>query len=224
MVDNTLDFFNWVTSQNNNKHLCENTGSYYSMCLSYIKREIGIDIYTINSTQEIQYFIIRYENEQELKEINKNSNNTRILSLQKYLEFLEYMSKIVHRKVEKPTFELLDTGIIWNINKQVTKNALVHSNYLCEYDNSHKYFSSNENGKNYVETHHLIPLSMQDKFSYSLHIPANIVSLCIVCHTILHKAILSDKLNILNKLYVERIDNLKISGINISLKELLALY
>lgn len=98
------------------------------------------------------------------------------------------------------------------------------SNNKCEYDNKHEYFISNKSSKNYVEGHHLIPMKYQDNFEYSLDVEANVVSLCVVCHKILHLGIIEDKIKILNKLYELRKDLLSLSGLEISLGELIDLY
>jgi 5-methylcytosine-specific restriction protein A len=73
-----------------------------------------------------------------------------------------------------------------------------------------------------MEAHHLIPLSTQDYFEYSLDVDANIVCLCPTCHRKLHygNSIKDD----LKRLYDLRIKRLKQSGIDISFGELLKLY
>ena len=64
-------------------------------------------------------------------------------------------------------------------------NAKKRAKYLCEVDGNHKTFKG-QNGENYCEAHHLIPMNMQEKFFYSLDVEANIVSLCPTCHNLLH--------------------------------------
>ncbi|MGY3314658.1 5-methylcytosine-specific restriction protein A [Peribacillus simplex] len=89
-------------------------------------------------------------------------------------------------------------------NPKITKRALVNADYLCEYDASHLTFVNDTTGKNYVEGHHLIPLSIQDEFNYSLDVPQNIVSLCPNCHRKIHKASKSQKKAMIEKLYRSR--------------------
>ena len=67
-------------------------------------------------------------------------------------------------------------------------NAKKRAKYLCEVDGNHKTFKG-QNGENYCEAHHLIPMNMQEKFFYSLDVEANIVSLCPTCHNLLHYSI-----------------------------------
>lgn len=102
-------------------------------------------------------------------------------------------------------------------------NAKKRANYKCEYDTSHVTFTG-QNGVNFSEAHHLIPISMQYKFFYSLDVEANIVSLCPNCHSILHHSMGEEKKKILTKLYNERIERLKKCNIYISLNDLLEIY
>lgn len=101
------------------------------------------------------------------------------------------------------------------------KRAIVNSKYKCDLENSHVSFI-NKNGKPYMEAHHLIPIGEQSKFSFSLDVDANIVSLCPNCHRKLHHG--KDIKEDLFKLFNARKDLLKKSGIEITFDELLELY
>ena len=98
-------------------------------------------------------------------------------------------------------------------------DALERSEYKCEFDQSHKTFLR-KNGKPYTEPHHLIPISKYKDFKYSLDIMENIISLCSNCHNLLHYGRYEDKISLLTKLYEERINALKICGLDITLEEL----
>lgn len=103
-------------------------------------------------------------------------------------------------------------------------NAKKRAKYLCEVDGNHKTFKG-QNGENYCEAHHLIPMNMQEKFFYSLDVEANIVSLCPTCHNLLHYSINNiEKKNIIIKLYNDRIERLKNCGIYIKLEDLIKVY
>ncbi len=114
------------------------------------------------------------------------------------------------------------TGTVYKRNRSTAIQALALADYKCEIDRNHMLFKRKNKNVDYTEAHHLIPLSAQSKFNYSLDVPANIVSLCCVCHRIIHFGEDSEKL--LTKLYYERKDQLKAAGIEISLEELLDLY
>ena len=110
-------------------------------------------------------------------------------------------------------------------DKAVALKALKRANYQCECQESgevHPGFIRKTNGTNYTEPHHLIPLSEQDNFEFSLDVPANIVSLCSNCHNQLHYGL--DPVPLLTKLYEARKDELKAAGIEITLEELIVLY
>lgn len=96
----------------------------------------------------------------------------------------------------------------WNRDPSVALRAIMETDYKCEVSN-HLTFISKTTNNPYVEAHHLIPLHTQDSFDYSLDVPANIVSLCPNCHRFLHHALLSEKIQILNRLYYERENRLK---------------
>lgn len=102
-------------------------------------------------------------------------------------------------------------------------NAKRRANYMCEFDSSHKSFATT-NSSNYVEAHHLLPLSIQKQFMCSLDVEANIVALCSHCHNLLHYGEYEEKKSIIVKLYNERIERLKNCGIYIPLNDLLNVY
>lgn len=101
-------------------------------------------------------------------------------------------------------------------------HALVTANYTCEQNKNHPSFIRKSNNKNYTEAHHLIPLSAQNDFKYSLDTPANIVSLCSNCHNQLHYG--KYKIAILKQLYEQRISLLKKHKIYISFEKLCSYY
>lgn len=106
-------------------------------------------------------------------------------------------------------------------NPEVAKRCIVLSNYKCNLDGNHESFITKK-GKPYMEAHHLIPISYQDYFEYSLDVEANIISLCPNCHRKLHYG--RDIKEELEKIYKDRIQILRKSGIDISLEELFTIY
>ena len=105
---------------------------------------------------------------------------------------------------------------------QVTMNALYRANYKCEYLDSHKTFIRKNKPVNYTEGHHLIPLEYQDQYQFNLDVEANVVSLCSHCHNQIHYG--KDFEDILNKIYKERKERLKICGLNVEYDELVKMY
>lgn len=107
-------------------------------------------------------------------------------------------------------------------DKRISKNALALADYKCEYDNTHPLFERKNQPIDYTEPHHLIPLSKQEDFSYSLDVEANIVSLCSHCHNKIHYG--KDNQNIIEYLFNNRKKQLFDAGIPITLDDLLSYY
>ena len=106
-------------------------------------------------------------------------------------------------------------------NAKFARNVIARSSYHCCINKEHKSFMT-KNGHQYMEAHHLIPLSKQNEFNNSLDVEANIVSLCPNCHRMLHYG--KDTKELIIILYNQRKDKLEKSGIYISLEELLKIY
>lgn len=101
-------------------------------------------------------------------------------------------------------------------------HALSHAGYNCEINVEHPSFMRRTSDKKYTEPHHLIPMSFSDKFTVSLDVEENIVSLCSNCHNEIHYGRDADKL--IRKLYEERKADLAKAGITITLDKLLGMY
>lgn len=112
----------------------------------------------------------------------------------------------------------------WPRNANIAAKSIIQSNYTCTFDSNHFSFTSNKTKKTYMEPHHLIPLSEQDKFPVSLDVEANIVSLCSTCHNCVHYGINEEKSKILGELFNSRKDRLAKCGISIELSDLLNIY
>ncbi|MDG5470529.1 HNH endonuclease signature motif containing protein [Jeotgalibacillus sp. ET6] len=106
----------------------------------------------------------------------------------------------------------------------VTKRALIKANYLCEYDSSHITFINETSGQNYVEGHHLIPLSFEDNFEHSIDISQNIVALCPNCHRKIHNASFTVKSEMIEKFLSDRIEILKKRSVVVLQEDLIGYY
>lgn len=78
--------------------------------------------------------------------------------------------------------------------------------------------------RQYMEPHHLIPISKQGLFEHGLDVPANIICLCPTCHSRIHYGTKADVKNMVKELLDKRISALAAYGIEISESELFALY
>ena len=121
---------------------------------------------------------------------------------------------------EPPSPPLLAAvGAKYARNSKKAAFALIDANFKCEFDPSHISFISKKTGRNYVEAHHLIPMSQQQNPAYAkvnLDVRANIVSLCPNCHRLLHHAAKGSWAPILNVLLNARASKLKSKGIGVT--------
>lgn len=232
----------FVQYMENNSGRSKSTINKYASAIATMSRELieygarSVDIYNVVDSTEIDKIKEQYLAIDDLRAKDERGNRMYTSSLiwyKKYLEELdltdlvkdtenEYL--IVYGKKVKGEFTISEGTKQWKRDRSVVDRSIEFSNNKCEYDNKHEYFISNKSRKNYVEGHHLIPMKYQDNFEYSLDVEANVVSLCVVCHKILHLGIIEDKIKILSKLYELRKDLLSLSGLEISLEELIDLY
>lgn len=123
---------------------------------------------------------------------------------------------------EKSTPKRRDGYTVYERNRQTALNALSRAQYKCELGIDHPLFIRKNSDQYYTEPHHLVPLRYSDRFSVSLDVEENIVSLCSNCHNQLHYG--RDIRPLLESLYQQRKDLLKSVGIEITLEELFEMY
>lgn len=109
------------------------------------------------------------------------------------------------------------TTQVYERNQELKNICINRAGFQCEIDNNHKSFISSKQ-HNYVEAHHIIPLSFQDKFIVNLDTLENLISLCPVCHKAIHQGNREEKLKVLKQIYNIR------KPFNISFDDLLKLY
>ncbi len=122
--------------------------------------------------------------------------------------------------------ERIGTGnqTAWVRDAQVAIVALQQAGYRCEADCNYGLFRAAAADHSYVEAHHLIPLSRQEKFEFSLDVPANVISLCPSCHAKVHRGHKSARIPLILELYQRRVKRLQDSGLDVSAHRLLAMY
>ena len=107
---------------------------------------------------------------------------------------------------------------------QKAANAKAMAEYTCEYDENHHTFTSESTGNQYVEAHHLIPISKQGEFNWSIDVEANIISLCPGCHMRIHHAIKEEKVKMIHMLLNKRRARLAKCNIEVSEEKLIEYY
>lgn len=85
-------------------------------------------------------------------------------------------------------------------NQNLVRSILKKYKNLCFFDNNHTTFPTNSS-TNYVECHHIIPLSLSDSFTINLDCENNLIPLCPNCHKAIHLALKSYKEPLLDKIY-----------------------
>lgn len=105
-------------------------------------------------------------------------------------------------------------------NPAITNNVLETYKYQCFFDKRHETFPG-KNRQNYVEGHHIIPISYSDSFSEELDCEENIIPLCPNCHKAMHHSINEYKLNLLLTIMEKKKD---LNKFNITIEDLKEIY
>jgi len=109
-------------------------------------------------------------------------------------------------------------------NPRRSKNALIAAEFKCELGKSHATFINKTTHRQYMEAHHLIPMSKQASFPQDIDVPENILCLCPNCHRKIHFAEDTSRIDILKRAYERKKRKLPSRGISIGFDELLTIY
>ncbi len=104
-------------------------------------------------------------------------------------------------------------------NYELTKKIIEKSEYKCFFDHNHLTFPT-DNLTNYLEGHHIIPISNIDSFDFDLDVENNIIAVCPNCHRKIHLAQNHIKYEMIEKIFNET----QIKTLDISKQNLLNLY
>lgn len=139
-------------------------------------------------------------------------------------EIIEVDETIEYNPEPKPVPEKVKTssGERYPRDPKIGAKAIKRANFKCEINPKHESFIKVSDGNNYMEAHHIIPVSQQECFKNSLDVEANVVSLCCTCHRAIHFGV--NKPGLLKLLLDKREKELKKAGINISFEELFEMY
>jgi len=170
--------------------------------------------------------IIAKEKAKEILGDKFRSQSQGYISNDVYKLIYEEINKITYQDMPKLRKELVveKSKEFYPRDEKEKIKALELANYKCEIDTNHTTFISKINNKNYIEGHHLIPISKYDLFEYDIDVQANIVSLCPTCHRKLHSGIEKDIYELLNLLYKKREYRLKNAGLSITIEKLKQFY
>ena len=210
----------------------ESTVNHYLGALNTIskylveKGKVVDSIYEIENMDELELVRTYLYSQPDFVEKDERGNRMYSAGLNNYVRFAEgHEFKTVGQRSEYldivvPVSNLGTTVVTtWRRNGIIKKQSIEMANYTCEVNSSHETFIAESTHKKYMEGHHAIPMKLQDSFSVSLDVYANIVCLCPVCHRLLHYGLRNDKEQVLNQIYVERADRFKQSGILLNREE-----
>lgn len=107
-----------------------------------------------------------------------------------------------------------------NVCAQAQRDA----DFRCEVDSQHLTFTSRVSRSNFVESHHLVPMSAQGEFDVSLDVRENVVALCPTCHRLLHHGLAIQIKPILRELLAKRYEALRSRGIMVDANWLFGVY
>lgn len=133
-------------------------------------------------------------------------------------------SDILKKWNEREPIEQQTTkGIRYKTNPRLAKTSLKLAKFKCLFDQEHETFIS-KFGDQYMEAHHLIPMSAQKDFHINIDRLENIVCLCPTCHSAIHLGNNDVRCERLKKIYEMYAKKLKESGIEISFQDLFERY
>ncbi len=86
---------------------------------------------------------------------------------------------------------------------KIAKARFQLAKYRCEFDPSHTTFPSTK-GHPFVEAHHFIGISLQEKYAISLDSVNNVFALCPTCHKAIHYARIDYRSEVVSTLFGQR--------------------
>lgn len=219
-------FGNYLAKVRNNK---PSTIKHYFDALNNISRflnEKGMlknDIYSIKDIDALLKLRDILYNDPDFTQYNKVGHSMYSAGFNHYIKFAQAEGfRDLNGKAGLLDIPIASGGTrtttitIYERSTIIRKQAIELAQYKCEIGPEHESFIAKSNLKPYMEGHHAIPVSKQEKFAFSLDVYANVVCLCPFCHRKLHYGVDSDKEAMLDKLYFNRRERLLHSGFDIN--------
>lgn len=186
-------------------------------------------MYEVDTIEELKKIGDTLINDDDFIAKNFTSHNRHKVVLQHYLNFslrsegFEKNDNILKIDVPIPVLGVRQRKktSIWKRDRVICHQVIVAARFLCEISHEHQTFIAKETNHPYMEGHHIIPLAKQESFPYSLDVYANIISLCPVCHRLLHYGIKREKLPALKQIWLARQKRLIQSGLDMDLEHFL---
>lgn len=214
-----------------------------------ILKDLGISFYDIESMNELHQLLLDVKNLE--KHMEKDPKRMYSAAVSNYIKFNAYQNEYAYLVEEASYLYLVEKELttklqdhtrdktihpsppaelranstqIYQRSRRVAAEAIQNSNYLCQIDSNHAFFKSRTTKKNYVEAHHIIPISTQALFEYSIDCVPNIASLCPVCHRQIHYGYSEDRTKLLEVLWDKQYRKIEKAGIELRFKEVVEMY
>lgn len=177
------------------------------------------------------------DNFEDFKIFNREKKYFYSAALTAYLAYLTFLKektddeyslseKEILLKEENPEYIIEKKKKILNSfsrSIEVIKNAKIGDKYTCQYNKFHKTFLTPQNIQ-YMEAHHIVPLSAQKLFSTNLDVLENVICLCPQCHAEIHYSNYDDRKKLVDFIYQNKIEQLQTAEIKLERKELYRMY
>ena len=207
--------------------LKESSVAHYLDAIRYISEylvrhgKLRSSVYEINDPDELEIIKAYLEQQADYVALNERGHQMYSAGLNNYIRFVNGEDFFTKRsKIEYIDVKIPIGNYIYASNYKasaiIRRQALELAHYNCEIDNSHQTFIDDKTKHQYMETHHALALSKQNRFDCSLDVYANILCLCPNCHKLLHHGTRNAKIDLLSNIYEKRSDRLAQSGICLS--------
>lgn len=175
-------------------------------------------VYGAGSREQLKELWVRILTDDDFNVLNAKNHNMCSAALQKFVEFVEEGWVEVLPDAAEPVDPYLPASD--RPGDLIIDQALRCADWRCAHNPEHATFMTEE-GHNYVEAHHLIPLSLQPRFGVNLHVWANVVAFCPNCHALMHHGTVDDRRVLFADLYAKRAERLRTVGIRQTCDELM---
>lgn len=220
------------------RHLSESSIKHYCEAIKKISAilkhdgQIKDSLYEITDVETLDIIMGYLDGHKEYQDMDARGHHMYSCGFKRYYEFasasdFKGISISAFDELSKDTAMLpqVYTGTVTAYKRSsIIKNQVIASaNYKCEINPSHKTFIAKSSNNQYMEAHHIIQMSHQGEFRYSLDIFSNVICLCPVCHRLLHYGVDEERLPVLSSIYNVRHERLKNSGLELSKNDFLEL-
>lgn len=186
--------------------------------IGLVKEEIYeiTDLDALYAARDVVY------NDHDFIQLNERGNHMYSSAMNHYCKFaegkdfgsLQEKLKVLDIPIEREESKTVNRKQ-WKRSSIIRTQVIEMANYQCELNPNHQSFIAQSNHKPYMEGHHTLPLSYQEKCDSSLDVYANVVCLCPLCHRKIHYGLRDERVKMIGYIYDKRVNRLMKSGISL---------